>query len=575
MSTFQLAELQRSIETSLDGIQASLLARGEVAYEEKATRLQSQRQALRRRSLLSLAFSGQFNAGKSTIISALTGNTGIRIAADVATGDVQAYRWQEIELWDTPGLYADRPDHTAKAEQALREADLLVYCLTINLFDAVTSGDFKRLAFTNRYAPKIFLLVNKLSMEDADDTDVFIANLTSSINNTLAPHQLSEFEHAFIDAQDYRDGVASGDQTLIGFSRFEEFIQRLNRWVKAQGLLARLDPSIRLGLNMIDEVLGSLQDTTFTQNPELFLLNQQLRIVQSQQQRTAGEVRRIGALLQQKVLTLGEQLITGELGTDPGAAEQAFQAHCEEYNMEAYNDLNSSLQQGYEQLQSKLDDFAKQPFVAEYFASVDLQQVGQIPHDEEAQQGGPNPLLGIAKGLLDKGRKNLYKAGVTPKAFFPGAKEVAGGAVHKGIYEVAKIFGKKFKPWEAVRWAKGAGQAMAILGVVFAAYEVYEQVNDGIEAEDRQRKADQQLSEIRRDIRNLAEAMVAQIQQVVQHEYELPVLSPILESLNAARDQLLAEEAGNRDLVNGLSKRRSELKGYLEELYTVEAQAPA
>ena len=261
MSNFQLAELQRSIEASLDGIQASLLARGEVAYEERATSLQRQRQELQQRSLLSLAFSGQFNAGKSTIISALTGNTGIRIAADVATDDVQAYRWQDIELWDTPGLYADRPDHTVKAEQALREADLIVYCLTTNLFDAVTSEDLKRLAFVNRYAPKIFLLVNKLSMEDVNDTEVFIANLTSSINNTLAPHQLSEFDHAFIDAQDYRDGVAAGDQALIEFSRFEVFVQRLNRWVKAQGLLARLDPSIRMGLNVIDDVLGSLQDT--------------------------------------------------------------------------------------------------------------------------------------------------------------------------------------------------------------------------------------------------------------------------------------------------------------------------
>jgi hypothetical protein len=103
----------------------------------------------------------------------------------------------------------------------------------------------------------------------------------------------------------------------------------------------------------------------------------------------------------------------------------------------------------------------------------------------------------------------------------------------------------------------------------------FEQVNDGIEAEERQRKADQQLTEIRCEIRNLAEAMVAQLQQVVQLEYELPVLAPILESLNAARDQLLAEEAGNRDLVNCLSTRRSELRDYLEQLYAVEGEAPA
>jgi hypothetical protein len=50
MSNFQLAELQRSIEASLDGIQACLLARGEAAQQKKATTLQSQRQELKQRS---------------------------------------------------------------------------------------------------------------------------------------------------------------------------------------------------------------------------------------------------------------------------------------------------------------------------------------------------------------------------------------------------------------------------------------------------------------------------------------------------------------------------------------------
>ena len=108
MTSFQLAELQSKIESSLDQLQNILLSRGEPALQTTASALQQQRHGHRDRPLLSLAFSGQFSAGKSTIISALTGETDIRISADVATDEVKAYRWRNIELWDSPGLYADR-----------------------------------------------------------------------------------------------------------------------------------------------------------------------------------------------------------------------------------------------------------------------------------------------------------------------------------------------------------------------------------------------------------------------------------------------------------------------------------
>ena len=138
MTTFQLADLQKRIESSLDQLQSFLLSRGEPSLLAVANSLEEQRQASRNRPLLSLAFSGQYSAGKSTIISALTGDKNIRISADVATDEVKAYPWRDIELWDTPGLYAERADHTAKAELAQREADLIVYCLTTNLFDNIS-----------------------------------------------------------------------------------------------------------------------------------------------------------------------------------------------------------------------------------------------------------------------------------------------------------------------------------------------------------------------------------------------------------------------------------------------------
>ena len=567
----QLADLQNRIQSGLDQLQSFLLSRGEPALQATANALQQRKQELSDRPLLSLAFSGQYSAGKSTIISALTGNTDIRISADVATDEVKAYRWRDIELWDTPGLYADRTDHTEKAEQALREADLIVYCLTTNLFDNVTAADFRRLAFEKRYGPKLFLLTNKMSMEDVEDTEAYIGKLSETIERTLSPHRLTEFSHAFIDAQDYRDGLSSSNQELIRFSRFEAFVAQLNAWIKERGLLARLDPPIRLGLNTIDEALATLPETTFEQDPELFLLNQQLRIVQTQQRRTDAEVRRIGSGTVQQMQLLGEQLLSGELGDDPNQAESSFQARCEQINKSAFEELNGIIQESYQQLQTKLDEFANESFVADYFASVDATRAGAVPRSEGEGGENGNPLKGVAKMLLGKGSE---KFGL-PGGLMTGTRQVAGTAGHQIVYNVGKFFGKNFKPWEAVKTAKGLGQAIGILGIALSAYEIYEQVNEDSKADERRRKHEQQLQEARAQIRKLAEAMAAQLREVYQQQYDLPVIGLIIEQITALRDQILAKESSAKELVERLSAIRGQLKSCLEQLYMAEQHASA
>jgi len=327
-----------------------------------------------------------------------------------------------------------------------------------------------------------------------------------------------------------------------------------------------LDPPILLGLTTIDEALATLPDGTFEQNPELFLLNQQLRIVQSQQRRTAAEVRRISTGVVQHVQLLGEQLLSGELGEEEQKAESSFQARREEINKLAFNDLNGTLQGAYEQLQAKLDDFAREPGVAEYFASVEAGMAGSVPKRGGETGTKGNPVKDIAKDLLGKGAENFS----FPGGIMSTSSQVAGTTGHQLVYSVGKFLGKDFRPWEAVNIAKGLGQVVGILSIAMAAYSVYDHVNEESKAEERQRQAEQQLSEARSQIRKLAEAMAAQLQEIYQQEYDLPVIGVIVERLNAARDEVLAREASNKELVEGLSGYRSELKSCLQQLYAVD-----
>ena len=115
--------------------------------------------------VLSVAFIGQYSAGKSTIISALTGNRDIKIDADIATDKTTSYDWNGIKIIDTPGLFTDRQDHDAITYDAIDKADLLVFSLTYMLFDSVTVENFKKLAYEKGYAWKMMLVVNKMSDE--------------------------------------------------------------------------------------------------------------------------------------------------------------------------------------------------------------------------------------------------------------------------------------------------------------------------------------------------------------------------------------------------------------------------
>ena len=70
-------------------------------YKQK---LAEEQKVIRENPVLRVAFIGQYSAGKSTIISALTGNRNISIGADITTDKATPYSWNGIEIMDTPGI---------------------------------------------------------------------------------------------------------------------------------------------------------------------------------------------------------------------------------------------------------------------------------------------------------------------------------------------------------------------------------------------------------------------------------------------------------------------------------------
>ena len=208
---------------------------------------------------INIAFIGQYSAGKSTIIKALTSDGSIVIDSDIATSSVNNYDWENVVLTDTPGLKTNENlQHDNMTLEAISKSDLLVYCITSDLFSEVTRDDFKNWA--QKYKVKIFLVVNKMNKETGD-YDTLVRNYSDTINRTLAPeYSISDFHHCFFDAADYVEGVEGQDDDLIDDSHFEEFIVKLNNFIKLKGLNGKMLTPVSILSDSIDNALIQIED---------------------------------------------------------------------------------------------------------------------------------------------------------------------------------------------------------------------------------------------------------------------------------------------------------------------------
>ena len=116
--TINYAKYQQRLEQLILKTKNLLL---QTANSDLAQKMDAELQEVSERRDLRLAFVGQYSSGKSTIISALTGNKDILIDANIATDKTTEYRWNNIILMDTPGILAGKvEEHDEITKAALK-----------------------------------------------------------------------------------------------------------------------------------------------------------------------------------------------------------------------------------------------------------------------------------------------------------------------------------------------------------------------------------------------------------------------------------------------------------------------
>ncbi len=469
--TFKTTELAAQIKASGEKIKALYRENG---YDEDAKKLDEVLNQSFEDEQIRVVFIGQYTAGKSTIISNLTLNKDIKIDSDIATSVATDYRWNGVILTDTPGLYTENQEHDNRTIEMIKKSDLLVYCITSDLFNQYTLQDFKKWAFEVGYAGKMFLVINKMSKE-AGEYSQLTRNYTETINKSLVPYSVDGFSNSFVDAKDYKDGIEEVDLELIQYSHFEEFIMELNQFIQQKGLLGKLDTPIMLMKSAIEETLEKLEDDD-TKKAGNILLSRIEKRVEKQRNKFSIEARDVISNelknLKNRGYEISNSIGVEELDYTIDDIEEMVQETCKEINVRIEELCVSNVEVLQEEVEKIMDSNTADYFFHEISgAQIDKKTLFE-KKDTKMKRIQFESIKGTVETITGKTINASIGVGKTNSTFLFRSSEVSGSTVHKVVLKVGEKVGYKFKPWEAVNIAKKIGNTAKFLGPTMIALGV-------------------------------------------------------------------------------------------------------
>ncbi|QDZ39144.1 tetratricopeptide repeat protein [Euhalothece natronophila Z-M001] len=574
-SKFEVNEISQRFHTHLNQFKQILSSQEEEQLKEIQNQLSQELDHYYQHGILTIAFIGQYSAGKSTIISALTGKRDIYIDADIATDTTALYDWNGIKIIDTPGLYTERTEHDQITYDAIEKADLLVFCLTNNLFDQITADNFKKLAYDKEYAGKMMLVVNKMSQEAGEQQEL-IENYKKTLAKTLEPYPLENFSLSFIDAKDYCDGIDEEDDLLIELSGFSEFLQSLNQFIEEKRIMARLDTPVRITLSKLNDAELAVQRDENEEDDYLELVNRCARRVEEERKRFRTEVKTIALELNSKVRKEATPLVDkiGTIESQEEAnklsnqADENIQQHCDSAQKSLENVANKAQVSLRDSLQELLDAEFTQVLIERLEKQTNVSPDGL--HRSEGREEQLNELLKLGEFVSN----NLYQSAqnfipLVGKDGFLSSWNVIGSPLHKGVYEVGKFLGVNFKPFQAVNIAKNLGNAGKVAGKVLGPAMVIVTAAMEVKNFQEEKQKSEELSEDYKQINSqfteLAQQFQTQLESIAQ-EVEKQIYDETAEKIEQMREAHNQNINQNQEQVQQLAKLRQEFKQILSEI---------
>ena len=514
-----------------------------------------------------VVFAGQYSAGKSSILKVMTGREDIKVGADITTQEVQQLDWNDIKVIDTPGVHTEiRPDHDEKTYKAIGKADLLVFVVTNELFDAHIAEHFRKLAIEQEKAHEMLLVVNKMQRCAEGNTPAAQNVLREDLRKVLVPFTPEQLRLSFVDAEAALEARKEPDEEtrriLDQRSGFDDFINNFNAFVKEKGLTACYTTSLYTLEQMLQEALAaeSSDDTDVDALQELLtqqrreLVNGKTQVsqsVESEVQQTTTKIREEGRK--------AADLIRGDADTEAVNRELiAAQERVQDYLVE----LSENVQ---EKTEGSINELA--------------QQVGQIAETEFAkklalrlaeivQRVDVAPETGHATRQLGE---FLIKNSFDPKATtFRGMfklNQYSGTATHSMVKKIGRFFGKSFKPWEAAKWARKIANAGRVLAVVGDILSFIAQIKEDADAVKRERDLREGRTAVRAGFDERADAVELHYDKATGTYVDQTIGQRIAE-IDEELEELRNMQQSRSDLFQELNRLLEETKRLISEMHS-------
>lgn len=470
-----------------------------------AAQLEQDLKEFRQRGFLTIAFVGEYSAGKSSLISALTGRRDLAISADIATDQCREYEWNGVRLIDTPGLWTERKDHDARTYDAIAKADLLVYCLTYSLFDTTTLANFKELAFERNYQSKMLLVVNKMSAE-AGDIEARIHHYAASLQDSLTPHDLGQFPVAFCDARDQLDGEDEGDDELKALSRFDLLAELLNKFIETKGATARLDTPLRIVLSSLDDITEACSRDDGRDDQQTYLLKKLTGVVTRQRRalsiKVEGEISELAHSIQKIGSGFAKDIgVNPELQSELERSQHKIEALCQKSS----DRLQHEIEEAVESLREEMGKEFESPLMADFIGSASTRVDASVPETTELS-GNLKKNVAMFKRIADT-------LGVSANKGVVNAVQASKSGLATGIRTAGKWVGFKFKPWQAANWAKNLTNAVPYIGVVLSVLSLASDVASEVEEANNEAKLREAKRDLLNHFNNVAESVSIEIRK--------------------------------------------------------------
>lgn len=420
--------------------------------------------------LLTVAFIGQYNAGKSSIISALTGNKSIKIDSDISTDKTKDYEWNNVLLTDTPGLWTGRKDHDDITYKKIKESDLLIYCLSNELFGGIILENFNKIAFDKKYSNKILLVINKM-MRDPGNYDELVKNYKESLNNSLKPHNIDEFSTCFIACQYYLEGINENDEELIELSHFNDFIKLINIFIKEKGIWAKFSTPIYRTISFIETFILSIYSKD---NKELFILiDRTEKVVRLKKQSVYSRVLPLLIELSSTIISYSND-ITSKIGVE-NIDFDSIKKEIEEKIKKDTEETKDKIEKVLNEINEELNNAIKELFdsyLEEYVlnsikdSKLNINNVSLMDFTEIMSNfSSISDITGKVAGSV----KNFI--GVNNAGLILKAKDLtSGNRAVEIVKNIGHFFGVKFQPYGAINIVKNIGNVAKIFGPILSAF---------------------------------------------------------------------------------------------------------